>query len=293
MEPTAADSTKQAVIEQIKNLGTPDGMNQALESLSDMAITAGGRILTAILVYIIGRWIIRWTTKMITKITNRKSGDKSIILFVRSLVNISMTIILLIIVVGILGLETSGFVALFATAGMAIGMALSGNLSNFAGGMVILLFRPFKVGDFITTGGDSGSVAEIQIFSSILTTPDNRTIIVPNSQLATGVVTNFSTQTRRRVDWIVGIEYGEDYDKAKAVLDRLMKADKRILPDPAYAIMLTSLSASSVDIEVRAWVNPSDYWDVYFGMNELIYKTFNEEGIGFPFPQLTVHQAQD
>ena len=173
--------------------------------------------------------------------------------------------------------------------GVAIGMALSGTLQNFAGGVMILLFKPFKVGDTIEAQGQSGTVREIQIFNTILATPDNKIIIIPNGGLSTGLMKNYSREATRRVDWEFGIAYGDDYTKAKAVIARLLDADGRVLKDPAYFIALTSLGESSVNIVVRAWVNAGDYWGVYFDMNEKVYKTFAEESLNIPFPQLDVH----
>ena len=173
--------------------------------------------------------------------------------------------------------------------GVAIGMALSGTLQNFAGGVMILLFKPFKVGDTIEAQGQSGTVREIQIFNTILATPDNKIIIIPNGGLSTGLMKNYSREATRRVDWEFGIAYGDDYTKAKAVIARLLDADGRVLKDPAYFIALTSLGESSVNIVVRAWVNAGDYWGVYFDMNEKVYKTFAEENLNIPFPQLDVH----
>ena len=172
-------------------------------------------------------------------------------------------------------------------------MALSGNLSNFAGGLIILVFKPFKVGDYIDGQGASGTVKEIQIFHTILATVDNRIIYVPNGALSSNAITNYSKQDMRRAEWVFGVEYGEDYEKVKAVLERIIAADERIPTTPAPFIGLGALSASSVDIKVRVWTKTENYWDVYFDMNKIVYDTFNKEGIGFPFPQLTVHQAKD
>ena len=172
-----------------------------------------------------------------------------------------------------------------------VGMALSGNLQNFAGGLIVLLFKPYKVGDWIESQGVSGTVKEIQIFHTILTTADNKVIYVPNGAMSSGVVTNYSNQVTRRVEWIVGIDYGEDYDKVQEVVYEILAADKRILNEPAPFVALHALDASSVNVVARVWVNSSDYWGVYFDINKAIYETFNEKGINFPFPQLTVHQG--
>ena len=192
-------------------------------------------------------------------------------------------------IVGILGINTSSLVALLASAGLAVGMSLGGTLQNFAGGVLIIMFRPFKVGDFISAQGMEGKVNEIQIFNTHLLTMDNKEVILPNGALATGVMTNYSKQKTRRVDWTFSIAYGDDYDKAKAVLSRLCAEDSLILKDPEPFIQIGKLNDSSVDITVRAWTNSADYWAVFFGMNEKVYKTFAQEGLNIPFPQVDVH----
>ena len=260
-----------------------------LTKMIDLGISVGSKILLAIVVFLVGRWIVRRLNKLLAKILEKRHVEASLSTFVKSLVNITLTLLLIIVVIGVLGIETSSFIALFASAGVAIGMALSGTLQNFAGGVMILLFKPFKVGDTIEAQGQSGTVREIQIFNTILATPDNKIIIIPNGGLSTGLLKNYSREATRRVDWEFGIAYGDDYTKAKAVIARLLDADGRVLKDPAYFIALTSLGESSVNIVVRAWVNAGDYWGVYFDMNEKVYKTFAEENLNIPFPQLDVH----
>ena len=260
-----------------------------LTKMIDLGISDGSKILLAIVVFLVGRWIVRRLNKLLAKILEKRHVEASLSTFVKSLVNITLTLLLIIVVIGVLGIETSSFIALFASAGVAIGMALSGTLQNFAGGVMILLFKPFKVGDTIEAQGQTGTVREIQIFNTILATPDNKIIIIPNGGLSTGLMKNYSKEATRRVDWEFGIAYGDDYTKAKAVIARLLDADGRVLKDPAYFIALTSLGESSVNIVVRAWVNAGDYWGVYFDMNEKVYKTFAEENLNIPFPQLDVH----
>lgn len=272
-------------LDKFANLQLEDVVSQ----LTDLGVKFSLKIIAAIVVFFVGKWLIKKLTGFVDAIMTKRKTDLSIMTFTRSFINISLLIMLVIAVVGILGVETSSFIALFASAGVAIGMALSGNLQNFAGGVVILLFKPYKVGDYIVAQGMEGTVKEIQIFSTILTTSDNKTVIIPNGGLSTGVITNFSMQERRRVEWVIGVEYGQDYDVARSVIAGLLDADKRVLKDPAYMIGLKELAASSVDIVVRAWVEPSEYWNLFFDMNEKIYKTFNDKGIGFPFPQLDIH----
>lgn len=264
-----------------------------VQRLIDWGINAGERIIGAIIVFVVGRFIISFLNKLINKLLSKRKIDPSIKTFVRSLSNILLTILLIVAVVSKLGVETTSFAALLASAGVAIGMALSGNLQNFAGGLIVLLLRPYKVGDLIESQGITGTVREIQIFHTILTTADNKVIYIPNGALSSGTVTNYSREATRRIEWIVGVEYGEDFEKVKKTIEDILAADGRILTDPAPTIALHALDASSVNVVTRVWVNAADYWDVYFNINKQIYAVFNREGIGFPFPQLTIHQAKD
>ena len=200
-----------------------------------------------------------------------------------------MTFILIIIVISFLGIDTTSFIAIFASAGLAVGMALSGTLQNFAGGVLVLLLKPYRVGDFIEAQGQTGTVKAITLFSTVLATPDNKNIILPNGGMSTGIINNYSKENIRRVDWTFGIAYGDDYDKAKATIASLLEADDRVMKDPAYFIALGALADSSVNITVRAWVASEDYWGVFFDMNEKVYKTFPKEGLNIPFPQMDVH----
>lgn len=267
-------------------------LDTLVSKLIDLSVSLGSKLLIAIVVFFIGRWLIRRINCMVIRIMEKKQVEASLFTFTRSLINITVNFLFVVILIGVLGIETSSFIALFASAGVAIGMALSGTLQNFAGGVMILLFKPFKVGDFIEAQGQSGTVREIQIFNTIMATPDNKIIIVPNGGLSTGIMKNYSKEEERRVDWEFGIGYGDSYDKAKAVIARLLDADTRILKEPAYFIALTSLGESSVNIVVRAWVKAPDYWAVFFDMNEKVYKTFAEENLNIPFPQLDVHLHQ-
>lgn len=284
----AAEKVLEQTIAQAEGL---DKLTIITQQLLDFGIRAGERILIAVLVFIVGRFLISMLNKFIRRLMDKRKVDISIKTFVKSLVNILLTILLIISVVGALGVETTSFAALLASAGVAVGMALSGNLQNFAGGLIVLLFKPYKVGDWIESQGVSGTVKEIQIFHTILTTGDNKTIYVPNGAMSSGVVTNYNTQTTRRVEWIIGIDYGEDYEKVRQIVSDILTADKRILGEPAPFIALHALDASSVNVIARVWVNSPDYWGVYFDVNKSIYETFNKEGINFPFPQLTVHQG--
>ena len=266
-----------------------------LDKLANWGVEAGKDIIGAILIFIIGRFVIRQLNRLFLKIIRQRKLEISVETFLRSLLSILLNLILAFAIISRLGIETTSFAALLASAGVAVGMALSGNLSNFAGGLIILVFKPFKVGDYIDTSSAdvSGTVKEIQIFHTVLATLDNKIIYVPNGVLSSNAITNYSKQNMRRAEWVIGVEYGEDVDKVKKVIESLIEADTRILKDPAPLIALKALSASSVDIVVRAWAKSEDYWNVYFDMNKNIYDTFNRAGIGFPFPQLTVHQAKD
>lgn len=268
-------------------------LDVVINKLIDLVVSFGGRLLVAIIVFFIGRWLIKRIINLVVKGMQRRKVEASLFSFTRSMVKITLYFLFVIIIIGILGIETSSFIALFASAGIAIGAALSGTLQNFAGGVMILLFKPFKVGDYIEAQGQSGTVREIQIFNTILATPDNKIIIVPNGGLSTGITENYSKEETRRVDWVFGIAYGDSYDKAKEVIARLLNNDSRILTTPAYFIALNSLGDSSVNIVVRAWVKSPDYWDVFFDMNEKVYKTFTQENINIPFPQMDVHLKQD
>ncbi|MGN0309809.1 MAG: mechanosensitive ion channel family protein [Bacteroides sp.] len=268
-----------------------DQLQHFLQTLIDWGVSAGGRLIGAALIFVIGRFLISFLNRLVAKIMVRRHFDPSVQSFVRSLVNILLTVLLIIAVVSKLGVETTSFAALLASAGVAVGMALSGNLQNFAGGLIVLLLRPYKVGDLIESQGVIGTVNEIQIFHTILLTADNKMIYIPNGSLSSGTVVNYSRQATRRVEWIIGVEYGEQMAKVEQVINALIAADKRILPAPEPFVALHALDSSSVNVVIRVWVDAADYWGVYFDMNKAIYETFNREGIGFPFPQLTLHQA--
>ena len=269
-----------------------DSLSTLMDKLVGYGTELGKSILIAILIYFIGRYLIKLVDKMLVKVMNRRKFLPEVQTFLSSVVHIALTILLVISIVGALGVETTSFAALLASAGVAVGMALSGQLQNFAGGVIILLLRPYKIGDFVEAGGVSGTVKAIQIFNTVLTTADNKVITVPNGTISNGVLVNYSQMDTRRVDWIFGVEYGSDVEKVKACVNRILAADARILKDPAVFIALGALADSSVNVTVRAWVKSADYWDVFFDINQKVYEQFNAEGIEFPFPQLTVHQAK-
>ena len=244
-------------------------ITNALEKLIDSGISLGERVLGALIIFIVGKFLVNWLNRLFARILEKRKVDPSIQSFLKSMVNILLLIMLILAVIG-----------------------KPGNLQNFAGGLIILLFRPYKVGDYIDAStGASGTVKEIQIFHTILITPDNKMVYVPNGAMSSGVITNYSNLDTRRIEWNFGVDYGEDFEKVEKILRNIIKADQRILTAPAPFIELGELAASSVNIKVRVWVKSSDYWDVFFYMNQTVYATFNKEGINFPFPQLTVHQA--
>ena len=266
-----------------------------LDSFMDQAISlgvnAGKSILLAILIFFFFCYVIRLINKLIANMLERRRVEPTIQSFLKSFTNILLTILLVITVISALGVNTTSFAALLASAGVAIGMALSGNLQNLAGGIILLLFKPYKIGDYIEAQGANGVVQEIQIFHTIILTVDNKQIYIPNGALSSGSITNYSAKELRRVDWTVGVEYGTDVEKVRAALMKLIDADNRILKDPAPFIALRELASSSVDFTVRGWVKGADYWGVFFDMNKQIYEEFNRQGISFPFPQIQVHQS--
>lgn len=257
--------------------------------LIDFIMDYGPKLIGAVLVLIIGLWIVKMMTKGFDNLMIRSKMDDSLRPFLRSLVGTLLKVLLAISIMGMLGIEMTSFIAILASAGLAVGMALSGTLQNFAGGVMILIFKPFKVGDFIDAQGHSGTVKEIQIFVTILNTPDNITIIIPNGGLSNNSMINYSSRSTRRVDWTVGVAYGESVEKVRKVIRKLIDDDPRILDDPASFIKVGELADSSVNFTVRGWVKADDYWDVFFDMNEKIYTTFDKEGISIPFPQMDVH----
>lgn len=262
----------------------------SLQALTSTIVPFGIKLIAAIAIWIIGNWIMKFIIKQLNKIMSKKHTDESLRPFIISVSNVSLKILIAITALSVLGIEMTSFIAILGAAGLAVGMALSGTLQNFAGGVMILLFKPFKVGDLIETSSHLGIVHEIQVFNTTLKSFDNKTHIIPNGGLSTNALTNYSTEEKRRVDWTFGIGYGDDAAKAKAVIQKLCEQDSRIINEPAKPfIALSELGDSSVNFVVRAWVKSADYWDVFFDMNENVYNTFAKEGINIPFPQMDVH----
>ncbi|MFI3266325.1 MAG: mechanosensitive ion channel [Rikenellaceae bacterium] len=295
---TAADTTVVAdsttnIIDLAQTVSTLKTMpvDQVIELLTKSIVEIGLKLLVALLIIVVGKWAIRHIKKVIMAIMVRRNVDTSLRAFVSSLVGMVLMTLLIITTISILGIDTTSFVAVFASASLAIGMALSGTLQNFAGGVMILLLKPFKIGDFIEAQGQSGTVKEIQLFNTTINTLDNKAIIIPNGNLSTGIVNNYSHEEYRRVDWIFGIAYGDNYDTAKDLIKQMLDEDARVFDSKEYPylIALHELGSSSVDIIVRAWVKSGDYLSVKYDMNEKVYKTFDKHGLNIPFPQMDVH----
>ena len=264
-------------------------MDKYIDKIVTLLVEYGPKLIGAVVVLIIGLWIIKIITKTVSKLLTKKKTDPSLASFVKSLTNILLKVMLIISVMGMIGIEMTSFIAVLGAAGLAVGMALSGTLQNFAGGVMILIFKPFKIGDFIEAQGYTGTVSEIQLFNTLLKTVDNKIVIIPNGGLSTGSMINYSAEPLRRVDWTFGIGYGDDIDRAKSILKKLIDADKRILKNPEAFIAVSELADSSVNFAVRVWVKGEDYWGVFFDMNEAVYKTFATEGLNIPYPQMDVH----
>ena len=261
-----------------------------LKQLVSMCVEVGKSILLAIVIYIAGKFVIKLINKLIRRTLEHKNVDSTIQSFLKSFVSILLNVLLIITVISALGVNTTSFAALLASFGVAAGMALSGNLQNLAGGLIILLFKPFKVGDFVEAQGSMGTVKEIQIIHTILQTVDNKEIYLPNASLSSGSITNYSKMGTRRVDFTVNVEYGTDVEKVMNALKAIAESDERILKEPAPFYALSALAESSVNFTFRVWVNGTDYWPVFFDTNKKIYEEFNRQNIKFPFPQLQIHQ---
>ncbi len=262
---------------------------EALTFLKTSALEFGINLITAIVIFYVGRLAVRVITRGIDRVMTAQEVDKTLVSFVTNLVSMILLVIVVIAAVSALGVQTTSFIAILGAAGLAVGLALQGSLSNFASGVLIIIFRPYKVGDFIEGAGISGSVVDVQILTTVLKTGDNKQIIVPNSQIMGGIITNYSANDTRRVDMVVGVSYEDDLDKVRGTIEELIAAEDRILDDPAPTIAVSELADSSVNFVVRPWVRTSDYWGVKFDLTEAIKKRFDQDGISFPFPQQDVH----
>ena len=264
-----------------------------LDQAVGLIMVYGPKLLLAIVTLIVGLWIIKSLTKASSKVMKKGDMDASLKSFLTSIISVILKILLVISVMGMVGIEMTSFIAIMGAAGLAVGMALSGTMQNFAGGVMILIFKPYKVGDFIDTQGYLGTVKEIQIFNTILQTPDNKRVIIPNAPISSGTLVNYSAESERRVDFTFGIGYDDDIDKAKEVLLSIIKSNSKILQNPEPFIGVSELADSSVNFAVRVWVKGEDYWDVFFDMNETVKKEFDKQSISIPYPQTDVHIFQN
>ena len=272
-------------VEQLFNID----YSQLVDNLLDGELVVGLKNVAALVIYYIGRWVVRRVMKLMDKVYEKKSVEKSLRSFLSGVVKVLLYVVIVLIVIQVLGINTTSLVAMIASAGLAIGMALSGTLQNFAGGVMILLLRPYRIGDYIDAQGEEGTVTKIGLFSTEIITVDNRIIYIPNSTLSTSVIDNYSTSEMRRVDWTVSVEYGSDPEKVRQVLVDMLKSDSRVAADPAPVVFLVNLADSSVQFSARAWCKNGDYWGLKFDIQERIYVELPKNGINFPFPQLDVN----
>jgi small conductance mechanosensitive channel len=262
---------------------------EAWTMIQTSGIDLGIRVITAIVIFFVGKWVVSLIVKGVLKAMQKSDVDTTLRRFIASLARMVLMLFVIIAAIHQLGIQTASLIALLGAAGLAIGLALQGSLSNFAAGVLIVLFRPYKVGDWIEGAGVSGSVEEVQILTTVLKTGDNKRVIIPNSQIMGSTITNYSANPTRRVDLVVGVSYSDDLDKVRKELEQLVAADERILKDPAPTIAVSELADSSVNFVLRPWVNTADYWAVYFDLTERVKKRFDEVGVSIPFPQQDVY----
>ena len=287
------DSVQKANLAQTIDKVINTDYRQFFSDMLDDMVWIALKIVVALVIYLVGRWIVRRLIALLDLAFEKRRVDISLRSFLRHTIKIIFTVILILIVVQTVGVNVTSIIALFSAATLAIGMAWSGTAQNFAGGIMILLMKPYRVGDFISAQGQSGTVRDIKLFSTVITTPDNQTIYVPNNSIATAIVDNYSTAELRRVDWTVSISYGDSIDAARKALLDILAADSRVLTDPAPVVWVAALADSSVNLSVRAWVRNADYWDVFFRNNERFYNELPQHGISFPFPQMDVHMKKE
>ena len=276
-------------VEKIANID----YHALLQSLLSESVWILIKILIALAIYFIGRWVVRRILKLVDVAMQHRNVDISLRSFTRNTISTVFTLLLVLIVVSTLGVNVTSLIAVASAATLAIGMALSGTAQNFAGGVMILLMKPYRVGDYISAQGQSGTVRDIKLFSTVITTADNQTIYIPNNSIATAIIDNYSTADLRRVDWTVGISYGDDVDVARKAVLAMLDADSRVLKDPAPVVWVAALADSSVNLTIRAWVKNGDYWNVFFEHNEEFYKELPKHGLSFPFPQMDVHMKKE
>ncbi len=264
-------------------------ISNLLAKVYELLIVYGLKVVAAIVIFIVGKWVAKAVANFIKRMMTKSHTDETLVKFVGSLGYIALLAFVIIAALNQLGIQTTSFIAILGAAGLAIGLALQGSLGNFAAGVLMIIFKPFKVGHYIEGAGVAGTVEEVQIFSTQLKTPDNKTIIVPNSKIMGDNITNYTMKATRRVDFVFGIGYGDDIDKARQVIERIIDQDERVLKDPAPMVAVSELADSSVNFTVRAWTNGGDYWPFYYDTTEKVKKQFDAEGISIPFPQRDVH----
>lgn len=264
-------------------------IEKIIDTATVWATTYSVKIVAAILVLLIGKWLAGKISRLVTVLLERNKVDVTLTKFLEGIIYYTLMIVVLIAAAGQLGINTTSFLTIVGAAGLAIGLALKDSLSNFASGVMLILFRPFNVGDAVTVGGVTGSVAAISLFNTTVNTPDNKRQIIPNASITSDVITNVTANDTRRVDLVIGIGYDDDIKKAKEILAKIVQEDERVLSEPATKIALSELADSSVNFVVRPWVKTDDYWSVYFDLLEKIKLTFDEQGISFPYPQQDVH----
>ena len=277
------------VVEQVGSLMDPEKTSQLMQSGLDLLMTYGPKILAAIAIFYIGKIVAKWIKRLVTKVMTRGNVDPLIIGFTSSIAYMAMMAFVIMATLGQVGIQTTSFIAILGAAGLAIGLALQGSLANFAAGFLLIIFRPFKVGDVIEAAGVTGKVNEIQIFTTTLKTPDNKIIIIPNAKLGSDNIVNYSAQTTRRVDLVVGVSYDADLKEVRNILEDIVSKDERILKDPAHLIAVGELADNSVNFFVRVWVKSEDYWDVFYAANETVKLRMDEAGVGIPYPQRDIH----
>lgn len=276
-------------ITRIMNMDVEEVFSGLLQQAAWVVI----KLLVALVIYFIGRWVLLRLIRLLDIAFERRQVDLSLRSFLRNTIRVVFMLVLFLVVVQALGVNVTSLIALFSAATLAIGMALSGTAQNFAGGVMILLMKPYRVGDYITAQGQSGTVREIKLFSTVINTTDRRTIYIPNNVIATAIIDNYSTSDTRRVEWKIGISYGDDVDVARAAILGILAGDSRILPDPAPVVWIEALADNSVNLTVRVWTSNADFWDVFYENIEKFYKLLPAQGINFPFPQLDVHLKQN
>ncbi|MBN1846024.1 MAG: mechanosensitive ion channel [Sedimentisphaerales bacterium] len=264
-------------------------MDEIIQTLKMWVTVNGINIILALLILVVGRWVAKLIRNVLQKILLRRQLEKIIVSFIASIVYVGLLVFVVIAALAKLGIQTASFVAVIGAAGLAIGLALQGSLANFAAGFLLIVFRPFKVGEYIEGAGTAGTVDELQIFTTTLITPDNKKVIIPNAKLTSDNIINYTAMGTRRIEWVFGVSYGDNLDKVRSQLQAILDKETRILKEPASMIAVKEMADSSVNFAVRAWVNVSDYWGVFFDTNEAVKKSFDAAKITIPFPQRDVH----